>query len=77
MNLPDFERIVARSVIERFDHKNLNVEVSEFADLIPSVENIARVIYKLLKPELRLAGISLASVTRSETPKTWCGIPEE
>ena len=42
VDVPAFERIVATTVIDRFDHKNLNVEVPEFADLIPSVENIAR-----------------------------------
>src|SRR3954453_3304710 len=49
-NLPDFERIVSDAVIEGFDHKNLNLDLPEFADLIPSVENISRVIYRLLRP---------------------------
>jgi 6-pyruvoyltetrahydropterin/6-carboxytetrahydropterin synthase len=70
--LPDFERVVGSTVIDRFDHKNLNVDVPEFADLIPSVENIARVIYKLLRPKFADAGATLASVTVWETPKTWC-----
>jgi 6-pyruvoyltetrahydropterin/6-carboxytetrahydropterin synthase len=75
-NLPDFERIVGETVIERFDHKNLNVDVPEFADLIPSVENIARVIYRLLSPRLSDAGAKLAAVTVWETPKTWCEYSE-
>lgn len=75
-NLPDFERIVASAVIDRFDHKNLNVDVPEFAELIPSVENIARVIYRLLKPRFDDAGAALAAVTVWETPKTWCEYSE-
>jgi 6-pyruvoyltetrahydropterin/6-carboxytetrahydropterin synthase len=75
-NLPDFERIVASTVVDRFDHKNLNVDVPEFADLIPSVENIARVIYKLLRPRFADAGAKLAAVTVWETPKTWCEYSE-
>ena len=62
MPIPLFERTVAEAVIERFDHKNLNVELPEFEEVIPSVENIAAVIYRLLKPRftarLRYARIS-------------------
>jgi 6-pyruvoyltetrahydropterin/6-carboxytetrahydropterin synthase len=74
-NLPQLERIVAQTVIERFDHKYLNLEVPEFRQLVPSVENIANVIYTLLKPALADLG-ELASVTVWETPKTWCEYSE-
>jgi 6-pyruvoyltetrahydropterin/6-carboxytetrahydropterin synthase len=66
--LPDLERLVARTVIDRFDHKHLNLEIPEFADLNPTVENIAKVIFGLLKPVLA----NLDSITVWETPKTWC-----
>ena len=54
----------------------LNVEVPEFKDVMPSVENIAKVIYELLKPNLRSDRAKLASVTVWETPKTWCEYSE-
>jgi 6-pyruvoyltetrahydropterin/6-carboxytetrahydropterin synthase len=64
-------------VIDRFDHKNLNEQVPEFVELIPSVENIARVIYQLLKPKLEQAAQRrLTSVTVWETPKTFCEYSE-
>ena len=44
--------LIRDKVINRFDHKNLNLDVSEFKELNPSAENIAMVIYNLLKPEL-------------------------
>lgn len=73
--VPAFEQIVADAVIDRFDHKFLNTEVAEFRELNPSVENIAKVIYGLLKP--RFAGPArLAGVTVWETPKTWCEYSE-
>ena len=75
-NLPDFERIVSATVIDRLDHKNLNLDVPEFADVTPSVENIARIIYKLLAPKFGDAGARLAAVTVWETPKTWCEYSE-
>jgi 6-pyruvoyltetrahydropterin/6-carboxytetrahydropterin synthase len=76
VDVPRFERTVAETVIDRFDHKNLNVEVPEFRELIPSVENIARVVYRLLKPRFSDAAGKLASVTVWETPKTWCEYSE-
>ena len=76
IDIPRFETIVAETVVDRFDHKNLNIELPEFRELIPTVENIARVIYRLLKPPLTRQGIVLASVTVWETPKTWCEYSE-
>ena len=74
--IPEFENTVGRSVIDRFDHKNLNEELSEFAELIPTVENIAMVIYRMLKPKFGSKHAALASVTVWETPKTWCEYSE-
>jgi 6-pyruvoyltetrahydropterin/6-carboxytetrahydropterin synthase len=76
IDVPAFEQIVADTVINRFDHKNLNLQVPEFQNEIPSVENIARAIYRLLKPRLQSATSRLASVTVWETPKTWCEYSE-
>src|SRR5689334_23465889 len=41
------DSILAEEVENRFDHRNINVDVPEFADgkLIPSGENLARYIY--------------------------------
>jgi 6-pyruvoyltetrahydropterin/6-carboxytetrahydropterin synthase len=74
--VPKLEQIVAETVIDRFDHKHLNAEVPEFKDLNPTVENIAMVAYRLLKPKFTAAGADLASVTVWETPKTWCDYME-
>ncbi|HEX8913788.1 MAG TPA: 6-carboxytetrahydropterin synthase [Humisphaera sp.] len=73
--VPAFERTVAEAVIDRFDHKHLNAEVPEFREVIPSVENIAMVAYRLLKPRFT-GNARLASVTVWETPKTWCEYSE-
>jgi 6-pyruvoyltetrahydropterin/6-carboxytetrahydropterin synthase len=42
--------LLQREVIEKFDHKNLNLDTAEFSTLNPTAENIARVIYDKLKP---------------------------
>jgi 6-pyruvoyltetrahydropterin/6-carboxytetrahydropterin synthase len=62
------ERTVRQVVIERFDHKNLNVDVPEFRELNPSVENIAQVIFNLLEDEF--APNQLAAVRVYETPRS-------
>lgn len=44
--------LIKEKVEDRFDHKNLNVDTEEFKDLNPTSENIAVVIWNLLKPNL-------------------------
>ncbi|MEM6644157.1 MAG: 6-carboxytetrahydropterin synthase [Bacteroidota bacterium] len=41
--------IIKESVLDRFDHKNLNLDTEDFKHLNPSAENIATVIYNLLR----------------------------
>ncbi|MGA3065288.1 MAG: 6-carboxytetrahydropterin synthase [Tepidisphaeraceae bacterium] len=76
LEIPAVERIVSTTVIDPFDHKNLNVEIAQFKELIPSVENIAMVIHRMLKTPLETAGAKLAAVTVWETSKTWCEYSE-
>ncbi len=44
--------IIKSEVENAFDHKNLNIEVSEFKELNPTAENIVVVIYNKLRPKL-------------------------
>lgn len=44
--------LIKKEIIDRFDHKNLNLDTLEFKALNPTAENIAIVIYNLLKPKL-------------------------
>lgn len=44
--------VVDERIIRRLDHRNLNVEVDWFADLNPTVENIAVVIWRELRAAL-------------------------
>ncbi len=76
MAIPSLEQIVSARVLEELDHKNLNLEVPEFATLNPTVENIAMVIFRRLKQPLSQAGAKLAAVTVWETPRTCCEYAE-
>ena len=50
MDLKVLSDLVNEKVLERFDHKNLNLDTEEFKNLNPTAENIVVVIYKLLRP---------------------------
>ena len=44
--------LVQENVLEKFDHKNLNEDTTEFKELNPSAENIAIVIYNILRQKI-------------------------
>jgi len=44
--------LIKSEIVERFDHKNLNLDVKEFKDLNPTAENIAVVIHDILRKKL-------------------------
>ena len=44
--------LVKELVLERFDHKNLNLDTAEFKNLNPTAENIVVVIYNLLREKI-------------------------
>jgi 6-pyruvoyltetrahydropterin/6-carboxytetrahydropterin synthase len=52
MDLKQLSELIQKQVLERFDHKNLNLDTVEFRDLNPTAEHIAMVIYRLLRPVL-------------------------
>jgi 6-pyruvoyltetrahydropterin/6-carboxytetrahydropterin synthase len=52
MDMKILSDIIKHKVLDRFDHMNLNVDVKEFANLNPTAENIAMVIYNLIEPEI-------------------------
>ncbi len=52
MDLKQLSDLIKREVHERFDHKNLNMDTAEFNNLNPTAENIAIVIYDLLRPHI-------------------------
>ena len=44
--------LIKENVLEKFDHKNLNLDTVEFKNLNPSAENIAVVIYTILRAKI-------------------------
>jgi 6-pyruvoyltetrahydropterin/6-carboxytetrahydropterin synthase len=54
IDLGELDRILEAEVTARFDHRNVNLEVAEFADgkMIPSGENLARFIFERVQAKL-------------------------
>lgn len=52
IDLKVLSNIIREKVIEKFDHKNLNKDCEDFQNLNPTAENIAIVIYNILRPEI-------------------------
>jgi 6-pyruvoyltetrahydropterin/6-carboxytetrahydropterin synthase len=46
--------LIKGHVLDRFDHKNLNIDTLEFKNLNPTAENIAIVIFNLLRPLIKM-----------------------
>lgn len=61
--------IIKTEVEDAFDHKNLNLDVTEFKDLNPTAENIAVIIYNKIKAKLK-PSLDL-EVTLYETPRNF------
>jgi 6-pyruvoyltetrahydropterin/6-carboxytetrahydropterin synthase len=73
--MADLERIVSERVISRFDHRNLDSDVPDFAGRNSSVENIVRACHDLLVEPIAAAGAELKRVVVWETEKTSCAYP--
>mgnify|MGYP000712635384 CR=1 FL=1 len=63
------KNIIKEEVENPLDHKNLNVEVADFKDLNPTVENIAVVIWNRLRK--RIGAEYDVSVKLFETPRNF------
>jgi 6-pyruvoyltetrahydropterin/6-carboxytetrahydropterin synthase len=61
--------IIKAEVEQKFDHKNLNLDCEEFANLNPTAEHIAYVIYHKVKPKLP-EHLDL-NITLYETPRNF------
>ncbi len=73
MDLKKLSDLVNEKVLEKLDHKNLNVDVEEFRGLNPTAENIAVVIYDLLRPHIE--STKELYIRLFETPRNYVEYP--
>lgn len=66
VDLGQLDAILRREVIQKLDHRNINVDVPEFADgkLVPSGENLAQFVLEHVQsaigPETRVVSVTIA-----------------
>lgn len=66
--------LLQKEIVERFDHRNINLDVPEFKNLNPTAENIAKVIYDILRAKLDQK--FKIQVTLYETPRNYVVYPD-
>jgi 6-pyruvoyltetrahydropterin/6-carboxytetrahydropterin synthase len=52
MNLKLLSDLIKEEVLEKFDHKNLNLDTVYFRNINPTAENIVKVIYDILRKKI-------------------------
>ncbi|HUX54569.1 MAG TPA: 6-carboxytetrahydropterin synthase [Williamwhitmania sp.] len=71
MNLKDLSKIIRDEVVEKIDHKNMNVEVDFMQGRIASTENLAIAIWEVIAPKIGNIGAILHCVKVQETENNW------
>jgi 6-pyruvoyltetrahydropterin/6-carboxytetrahydropterin synthase len=67
INLKNLSEIINNYIIDKVDHKNLNIEVDFMKNINPSAENIAIAIWKQLEKPVSEKGAILHKVKLQET----------
>lgn len=73
MDMKVLSDIIHDKVLQKFDHKNLNLDTEEFKNLNPTAENIAIVIYNLLRSQIE-SNLDL-QIRLYETPRNFVEYP--
>jgi 6-pyruvoyltetrahydropterin/6-carboxytetrahydropterin synthase len=73
MDMKLLSDLIKEQIIDRFDHKNLNLDTREFENLNPTAENIAIVIYRLLRPHIDKK--NALQIRLYETPRNFVEYP--
>ena len=65
------DRFVAQQVIDTFDHKDMNVDVPDFTEIVPTTENLAIAIERRLRAgwDRRFGRVELDRILIEETPR--------
>ena len=72
-DLKKLSDLIKEHILEKFDHKNLNEELVEFSSIIPTAENIAIVIYDIIRPLID-SDLDL-KIRLYETPRNYVEYP--
>jgi len=71
VNLKDLSKVIRERVIDRVDHRNLNVDVDFMQGIMPSTENLAMAIWRELEPTIISMGAHLHCIRLVETENNY------
>jgi 6-pyruvoyltetrahydropterin/6-carboxytetrahydropterin synthase len=77
VDLKVLKEILNEQVVDVMDHRHLNHEVPPFDKVTPTVENVAREIWRRLQPNLQFANARLHKVRLFETADLYVDYSEE
>ena len=67
LNLKDLSKIINEKIIDKLDHKNINLEVDFMKNKLASTENLAKAIWEELQNPVEKLGAKLHSIKLYET----------
>jgi len=70
-NLSDLSTILKKKIIDKVDHKNLNLDVDFMKTVLPSTENLVVEIWKQIQDDVASLGCQLHCVKIQETEKNY------
>jgi len=69
LDLKTLKKLVTDEIIDKVDHKNLNVDVPFLKDVIPTAENLAIYFWEVLEPKLQNG--KLQEIKLYESPRNF------
>jgi 6-pyruvoyltetrahydropterin/6-carboxytetrahydropterin synthase len=70
-NAKELSNLIKDVIVERVDHRNLNLDVDFMKGKFTSAENFAMSIWNELKPHIEKHGVQLHKVKLQETPNIY------
>jgi len=67
VHLKTLSTLIREKIVDKLDHKNINLEVDFMKGQIASTENLAMAIWKQLEKEVMMLGVELHCIRLEET----------
>jgi 6-pyruvoyltetrahydropterin/6-carboxytetrahydropterin synthase len=71
LNLDRLKEVIEKEVVIRFDQKDINNDVEVMKGIVPSIENLVRVIWTLLKPHITTVELYEVRLWETENNCAW------
>lgn len=66
VNLKELSVIIKNNVIDKLDHKNLNLDVEFLKGIMPSIENLSIVVWQQIQPHLQDCELHCVKIIETE-----------